>query len=257
MLLAAAEAATGVCPLCGGRLSPTTPAGARPASSLGAAHEPIAIAVPTAPLRVVDLLLAVAIFLVTAAIALTVTLRFGAGDALLALLIGAFFAAGGTVALHRRRTQAAPDRAAPLQLGVTLGVAAALLGATLRYAFQVFDRGQIPWWICALAVAFAAWSTVRVRTNLWRQPRVARDESDVRESWWYTLLWSAALSAAAYGAYRYFTWFESQEEPVMMCGIIAAFYRLAGKWGVVLAIAALGLYCLQSGLQKLVNRRQA
>ena len=78
-----------------------------------------------------------------------------------------------------------------------------------------------------------------------------QSDGRIRAAWWYDLIWSVLFLLAAYGAYRYFLWYESTDESVLMWAPIAIAYRLTGKWGVVVLACLLSVVCLRSGVRKL------
>ena len=77
----------------------------------------------------------------------------------------------------------------------------------------------------------------------------------IRAAWWYDLIWVFVFAFAAYGAYRYFVWFESTDESVMMWAPIAIIYRFTGKWGVVGVACLLSVICLTSSVSKFQARK--
>lgn len=77
-------------------------------------------------------------------------------------------------------------------------------------------------------------------------------EDGIRAAWWYDLLWGVVFAFAAFGAYRYFVWFESSDRSVVMWAPVAFVYDLSGKWGVVAVLCILSVVCFASGRRKLL-----
>lgn len=72
----------------------------------------------------------------------------------------------------------------------------------------------------------------------------------ITAQWWYDLLWAGLFPVFGWLLYRHFANFEASAGQMWMWAPIAMIYRLTGKWGVVVAGALAGLFCLKSGLSK-------
>ena len=80
-------------------------------------------------------------------------------------------------------------------------------------------------------------------------------DNRITAQWWYDLVWAVLFPLFGWLLYRHFAKFEAEGGKMMMWAPIAMIYDLTGKWGVVVAGALSGIFCLKSGLSKFRSSR--